>query len=192
MPEFEHRFASDRRVDRADRLRAGRATKADVAAIAPDDVVAATIGNLVGQFWIGKRRPSEQRDIDLVAFECMLGDFGALDAAHAHDGQPRMAPHLVGHVEPLAFRVARDHRKAVEGFIDADRQGYRVDPRCLESLDDFDGLRNGDPLGHEFLGTDANAKGEIRRARCADAAHDVEQEPHAVLERAAVDIGALV
>ncbi len=184
------------RVLRADQRRSADlpARDADVAADALADVVEAALVDLLRQERIGDRRPTGGDDVELAGVDRVghrVGIRPAADAEHRllrdrlDGGLPRKLASL---------RVEARRRRVLAPLGDA---GDVDVPHVDEMVDELDErqrvaleLRAG--LAHEHVGRDAHGDGAVVSDRGLDLLDRLAPEARAVLERAAVLVGAVV
>ena len=158
----------------------------------PGDGLSQNIGGVKGPVGIAKHLAGEQDDVGLAGADDLVGLGGAGDHAYGAGGNFDLA------VDGLRVvnLIAGTEGNLLGGMVAAGRDIYEVDACLFHEFGEGDGLREvpagAEGLGGPVGGGDADEEGQVLGPCGADGADDFEGEADAIVEAAAVFVGAVV
>ena len=169
----------------------GTVVAALVARDAMDDVVEAALPELVGIVRIGNERPADTQDVGLAGFQRVQLDFGPVDLARRHDGNPHGFADVFRKIEVHAVLVVHvGYRAHIRIHPGGDTQ--RGNAQRLKVPCDADGKLHVDAALAQFVPDDAAGDGVVLAHKLAGAADDFRDEAHPGMETAAVAVAPLI
>ncbi len=145
-------------------------------------------GRLHGEIGIDQMRACERHQVRAAGRDDRVDLVGGGDGPHAHGGEPGLVADLVGE---RSLEHAAEHRLRVGCGLPG-RDVDEVAAGLGEQACDLDRFVAGHPAVRPIGRRDANRHRLLVRPRLAHRPERLEREAHAVLERTAVVVGAVI